>query len=366
MICVGIIAYPIAKLLDCLLGEHHPIRYTNTDLKALIELHSYKALQETLEHPAVGGVGLQGYQTKMMQGAIDIQSHFVKEIMIPFERVFSIRIGKKLDRKSAKKILKSGFSRIPVYIKNKHAIIGYLLIKTLVGVDLSEGKTIEELMSDSTVTLRKPLYVKPNEAIGSLLTRFKNGKSHMAIVTNDSMEFIMKKYLNDDGSIVGGSENDDQDNLDEHANVKVLGIVTLEDIIESAFKEEILDEADYDIENEANVNYKLEKSVDQSEIIESTRGKIHDILTEKIENMLIKNPRTNGYRKQSEAYLSSATHNWLEMNELKGKLLDDKMKENADELPVKNKKAVDLKSQICHPEMSKSYTMLTRKLQNDF
>ena len=73
MIAVGIIAYPISKLLDCLLGEHHAIRYTNNDLKALIELHSYTALQETLGNPDNGGIGLQSYQTKMIQGAIDIQ-----------------------------------------------------------------------------------------------------------------------------------------------------------------------------------------------------------------------------------------------------------------------------------------------------
>ena len=110
----------------------------------------------------------------MIQGAIDIKNNKIKDIMIPFERVYSIRIGKRIDLRSAKKILKYGYSRIPVHIsKDKHAIIGYLLIKTLVGVDLSEGKTISELMSESIVTLRKPLYISPNSDIGGLLTQFK-------------------------------------------------------------------------------------------------------------------------------------------------------------------------------------------------
>lgn len=101
------------------------------------------------------GFGLQGYQTKMIQGAIDIQSSKVKDIMIPFERVYSIRIGMKIDLKNAKKILKYGYSRIPVYMhKDKHAIIGYLLIKTLVGVDLSKEKSVRDLMNDQTVILR--------------------------------------------------------------------------------------------------------------------------------------------------------------------------------------------------------------------
>jgi metal transporter CNNM len=73
MIACGIITYPISRILDWLLGEHHAIRYTNNDLKALIELHSLAALQETLGHPGLHGFGLQAYQTKMIQGAIEIQ-----------------------------------------------------------------------------------------------------------------------------------------------------------------------------------------------------------------------------------------------------------------------------------------------------
>ena len=197
MIAVGIIAFPISCILDWLLGEHHTLRYNNNDLKALIELHSLKALQDTLGSPDMLGFGLQPFQTKMIQGAIDIQNKKVKDIMIPFQRLYSLGINKKIDVKTAKKVLKWGFSRIPVYIeKDKHSIIGYLLIKTLIGVDLTAGRSLEELISDSVVVLRKPLFVSPNDSIGGLLTKFKNGKSHMGIVTDNiyTMEENMKRY----------------------------------------------------------------------------------------------------------------------------------------------------------------------------
>ena len=200
MIAVGIIAFPISKILDWLLGEHHVLRYNNNDLKALIELHSLKALQDTLGSPDMLGFGLQPFQTKMIQGAIDIQNKKVKDIMIPFQRVYSLGINKKIDVRTAKKILKWGFSRIPVYIeKDKHSIIGYLLIKTLIGVDLTAGRTLEELITESVVVLRKPLFVSPNDPIGGLLTKFKNGKSHMGIVTDNmyTMEENMKRYYID-------------------------------------------------------------------------------------------------------------------------------------------------------------------------
>jgi hypothetical protein len=95
-------------------------------------------------------------------------------------------------------------------LKNKHSIIGYLLIKTLVGVDLSKERTISDLIKDDVVVLRRPLYVNPGEDIGPLLTRFKKGKSHMAIVTDNvkGMEYNMKKYMNDDGSFIVDSDDE--------------------------------------------------------------------------------------------------------------------------------------------------------------
>lgn len=35
------LSYPISIVLDKLLGMHHKTRFQNSDLKALIELHSY-------------------------------------------------------------------------------------------------------------------------------------------------------------------------------------------------------------------------------------------------------------------------------------------------------------------------------------
>ena len=50
MIACGIISYPISKILDYLLGEHHITRYCSTDLKTLIDLHSKKAFAELADH----------------------------------------------------------------------------------------------------------------------------------------------------------------------------------------------------------------------------------------------------------------------------------------------------------------------------
>ena len=352
MIAVGIVAYPISKILDWLLGEHHAIRYTNNDLKALIELHSYAALQETIGDNTISGFGLQSYQTKMIQGAIDIQRHKVKDIMIPFDRMCSIRIGKKMDFKRAKNY--ASFSRIPVYMRrDKHAIIGFMLIKSLVGVDLSQGKTINQLINDSDITLRKPLYVSPNDDIGPLLTRFKNGRSHMAIVTDNikEMEANMKKFLDNDGSVI--EEEDENDYKESERKPKVLGIITLEDVIESALKEDILDEADYDLENNPNLDIKaLDQSGIEPQLITPpnpafTKNNIHAIIKKKVENRL--------GRKGSDL-MSSNTMNkqWFEMNDMSESLLDKKGGGNLNKHEI-------LRQQLQHPEMSKSYSFMKRQ-----
>lgn len=346
MIAVGIVAYPISKILDCLLGEHHAIRYNNNDLKALIDLHSLKAMQEVVGDPSLVGFGLQPFQTKIIQGAIDIQNKKIQDIMIPFQRVMSLSIMKNLNTKTVKKILKWGFSRIPVYIeKDKNAIIGYLLIKSLIGVDLSQGKTLEELINDSIVTLRKPLYVSPNDPIGNLLARFKIGKSHMAIVTNNSqqMEENMKKYLEDDSF-------DSDENQPKAEIPKVLGIITLEDVIESTLREEILDEADYDIENNANLIFN--NGFDNAKSADKNKSPfLHDMIQRKVLDRL-------NNKQSSPTFMTPVMNQDVEMTDLKEGLID----RNARKEDVSQRE--NLRAQLQNPELARSYNDMKRLVIN--
>ena len=44
MAVLFIVCWPISKVLDVVLGEHDVTRYKNEQLKALVNLHSKKAL----------------------------------------------------------------------------------------------------------------------------------------------------------------------------------------------------------------------------------------------------------------------------------------------------------------------------------
>jgi len=62
MIGTGIVSYPLSLLLDCLLGDEHSIkRFSGSDLKTLIDLHSKKAIQ-SIEHEFDTKLGLNGLE----------------------------------------------------------------------------------------------------------------------------------------------------------------------------------------------------------------------------------------------------------------------------------------------------------------
>ena len=47
MFLLFIVCWPISKILDFFLGEHHDVtRYKNDQLKALVKLHSKRALEK--------------------------------------------------------------------------------------------------------------------------------------------------------------------------------------------------------------------------------------------------------------------------------------------------------------------------------
>lgn len=310
-IALGIISYPIAKVLDMILGEHMATRYSNNDLKALIELHSYHALEaiDKFNNEHVFERGLKPYQTKMINSVIDLRAGTVRKIMIPFSQIFSLNVSKKIDNRVAKKIMKAGYSRIPVYEKNdKHRIVGIMLIKTLIGMDLSEGKSICELVNDGEVVLRKPIFISPNEKLEEVLTQFKQGKSHMAIVTDEPEK--MQSYMNCLEDIAGDlsvlhedeEHNDDSSsknhNRDRPEPAQVLGLLTLEDLIEYIIKEDILDEADYDRDMQMNRDPYMR--VDRSLLLDSSnisqfllenREKIKDIVENQVQSSIDKKRR---------------------------------------------------------------------------
>ena len=253
-----IVSWPITfwlgKCLDIILGEQGKTRYQNQDLKALVEMHTYDALKKISEeeekNPYIpkndipkpsNTMGLLQEEANLMISALEIREKKVVEIMINFNKVYLIKLEELINRKKILEILEKGFSRIPVFRNDdKNDLIGLLRIKQLINIDFNQNKSLKDL----GIRLKLPLVISPNMTLIELLREFRKGKSHMAFIT-EQVELLQAKLgLNRNNSVQFNLRYNET--FAESKKIKILGIVTLEDVIEQIFNLEILDEEDYE------------------------------------------------------------------------------------------------------------------------
>jgi len=137
--------------------------------------------------------------------------------------------------------LEKGFSRIPIFRNDDKAdLIGILRIKQLINIDFSQNRSLKDL----GIRLKLPLVISPNMTLIELLREFRKGKSHMAFIT-EQVELLQAKLgLNRNNSVQFNLRYNET--FSESKKIKILGIVTLEDVIEQIFNLEIMDEEDYE------------------------------------------------------------------------------------------------------------------------
>lgn len=133
----------------------------------------------------------------------------LENIIKPLDEIFMISEESDLDKKLIQTILKKGFSRIPVFRGDRENIVGMIMVKNLLDVDLLENIRVKNLKLS---VIPKFLH---DHSLFATFNEFKQGKSHMGIVE----------------SFIDGVR-------------KPIGIVTMEDLIEELLQQEIVDETD--------------------------------------------------------------------------------------------------------------------------
>lgn len=192
------ITYPLARplqlLLDKLFGNEKPELHTRHELGLLIS-----------EHLDVKGSELDEDEVEIIKGALQLSEKRVHSIMTPVRQVYWVAPQTTIDARKIDDIKSHGWSRIPVFNKQLTTCYGVLHVKDLLDTDFTQGVLVQDL----------PVY--PIEVVGSmtaldtLFRRFITGGVHLIPVEKD-----------------------------DH----IVGIVTIEDLLEEIVGHEIEDEAD--------------------------------------------------------------------------------------------------------------------------
>ncbi|CAN8324432.1 unnamed protein product [Cochlearia groenlandica] len=272
------ISFPVAKILDCVLGHSDPL-FRRAQLKALVSIHG--------EAAGKGGE-LTHDETTIISGALDLTEKTAQEAMTPIESIFSLDLNSKLDREAMEKIQTRGHSRVPVYSDNPKNVIGLLLVKSLLTVRPETDTLVR------TVDIRRMPRVPAHMPLYDILNEFQKGCSHMAAVVmvkaknkgpleKDTYEsnvssidsklttpLLLKREGNNNDNVIVDidkikrkssspiSENSRQGFSHTSAEIEdgeVIGIITLEDVFEELLQEEIVDETDeyVDVHNRIRV-----------------------------------------------------------------------------------------------------------------
>ncbi|KAJ8263591.1 hypothetical protein COCON_G00160480 [Conger conger] len=203
------LSYPISRLLDCVLGQEIGTVYNREKLVEMLKVtEPYNDLVKE--------------ELNMIQGALELRTKTVEDVMTPLGNCFMIHSDAVLDFNTMSEIMESGYTRIPVFDDERSNIVDILFVKDLAFVDPDDSTTLKTI----TKFYNHPVhFVFHDTKLDSMLEEFKKGKSHLAIV----------QKVNNEG------EGD--------PFYEVLGLVTLEDVIEEIIKSEILDESDLYTDN---------------------------------------------------------------------------------------------------------------------
>jgi metal transporter CNNM len=193
-----VITYPLSKpiqlLLDKLFSSETHILATRHELGLMITEHLGDTESELDED-----------EVEIIRGALQLSEKRVNSIMTPIRQVFWVTSSDVIDDRKIDDIKARGWSRIPVFNKQLTTSYGLLHVKDLLDIDFSSGVPVQDL----------PVY--PIEVVGSMT----------------ALDTLFRRFITGGVHLIPVEKDD-----------RIVGIVTIEDLLEEIVGREIEDEAD--------------------------------------------------------------------------------------------------------------------------
>ena len=194
------LTYPLSKpiqlLLDRWIGEETKLLHSRQELGLLIGEHQTDSSSE-----------LDDDEVEIIKSALQLSEKSVREIMSPIDEVFWLPLDATLDAATVDTITARGYSRIPILSHDKRECYGVLLMKDMVDIDFDEFP-----VPVTSFKLHHTRIVGSRTALDTMFRKFISIHSHLIPI-----------------------EKDDE----------IIGIVTIEDLIEEIIGREIADETDH-------------------------------------------------------------------------------------------------------------------------
>ncbi|KAK9904059.1 hypothetical protein WJX75_003555 [Coccomyxa subellipsoidea] len=250
MMSCAVIAWPISKILDHLLGPEQTALFRRSQLKAMVDIHG-----------ADYGLGgeLSEDEITVIRGALDLSNKTAATCMTPLEKVYMLSADMQLNEAALMSILESGHSRIPVHKPgNRKELIGIILVKELILVDKETSTRVGELKMRSAPQLRA------DTRLYDMLRLFATGRCHMAVLVQPPAQSTPRpetgsKLPLSPATPDGAGDTSEPPSADNSVgaadrkwgvpSAEPLGIITIEDVIEELLQQEIVDETDRYIDN---------------------------------------------------------------------------------------------------------------------
>ncbi len=188
------ICWPIARVLDKVLGEELPTIYSKKELMKIVEEH-----EDTEES------GVQADEERIMKGALTFSDKTVEDVMTPRTVVKALECSEKITEDMLSDLREASFSKFPVYKEKEDNIVGTLFISQLVG-----GGNLSKKVGD--IADKEVHTVNEDKNLDFLFRAFLRTHRHLFVVIDE----------------FGG----------------MTGVVTLEDVLEEIIGVEIVDETD--------------------------------------------------------------------------------------------------------------------------